>query len=288
LRLSNITLPLSRLSVHLYSSYYSFIYELVQNSDDNNYSIALKANDLPALTFRLSNDRIVIDSNEDGFSEDNVRAICGVGKTTKVRTRGYVGEKGIGFKSVFKVARKVHIQSEPYSFAFEYDPSQHENGLGMITPLMEEYRNLSQDVRTRIILYLQGQCDREVLFRQFEDLPDTLLLFLQQLKKLTIQIERDGKNTIIKQYTLTLSGNRAYLSKIVGTQSFTLNVWVARRAVTNIAEEVSRETKYRNGISEAEVVLGFPLDRDDIPIVQHQCVFAFLPLRMVGFKVCQL
>lgn len=52
--------------------------------------------------------------------QSNVRAICSTGESTKTNTSGYIGEKGIGFKSVFKAASKVHIQSGPFSFFFEH------------------------------------------------------------------------------------------------------------------------------------------------------------------------
>jgi len=69
----------------------------------------------PELSFSLSQDCIVIDSNEDAFSETNIKAICSISESAKTCKQGYVGEKGIRFKSVFKVARKVLVQSESFS-----------------------------------------------------------------------------------------------------------------------------------------------------------------------------
>jgi len=71
----------------------------------------------------------VIDSNEDGFSKANINAICSTGESTKTFSQGYIGEKGIGFKSVFKVARKVHVQSGPFSFSFKYQHGEEKMGL---------------------------------------------------------------------------------------------------------------------------------------------------------------
>ena len=51
----------------------------------------------------------MIDSNEDRFSEANIKAICSIGESTKTCKQSYVGEKGSGFKSVFKVAQKVYV-----------------------------------------------------------------------------------------------------------------------------------------------------------------------------------
>ncbi len=281
-----LMLTYSRLSKHLYSTDTRFVYELIQNAEDNSYSIAAERNDLPALTFSVSSERIVIDSNEDGFCEANVRAICRVGESTKANIKGYIGEKGIGFKSVFKVARKVHVQSGPYSFAFDYDKEQPDSGLGMVTPLNEPYSELPRGTRTRIVLYLHMSCDKEALVREFDNLPDTLLLFLRKLKRLSLRIERPGNTVVEKAYELTSTGNRACMKRTIGRESVDLNFWIARKTVSDMPEDEAREgTEGTERIKEAEVVLGFPLNEGDMPVVADQHVFAFLPLRKVGFKV---
>ena len=276
----------SRLSKNLYSKDTRFVYELIQNAEDNNYSIASEKNDPPTLAFSLSTKRIVIDSNEDGFCEANVRAICRVGESTKTSIQGYIGEKGIGFKSVFKVARKVHVQSGPYSFAFEYDRKLPDSGLGMVTPLNEAHLELPQDIRTRIVLYLRRSYDTEALFQEFENLPDTFLLFLRKLKQLSLRIERPGNIVIEKVYKLSSTVNRACINRTIGNESVDLDFWIARKTVTDMPEDETRGgTEGMERITEAEVVLGFPLDEMDMPVVDDQHVFAFLPLRKVGFKV---
>jgi HSP90 family molecular chaperone len=103
---------------------------LIQNAEDNNYSRAEALGVEPYIKFTIRPDTISIDCNEDGFTPENVRAICRIGESTKIRANAqyYIGEKGIGFKSVFMVASKVHIQSGPFSFSFEHEPGN--NGMG--------------------------------------------------------------------------------------------------------------------------------------------------------------
>ncbi|KAF2187478.1 hypothetical protein K469DRAFT_749209 [Zopfia rhizophila CBS 207.26] len=251
------------------------------NADDNNYSIAKEAGDLPSLIFSVSKDRIILDSNENGFTEANVRAICTVGESTKPSTKGYIGEKGIGFKSVFIVSRKVHVQSGPFSFAFNYN--QPNGGLGMVTPLVEDRGNLPSGIRTRIILHLKS--DKRNLFKDFESLPDTLLLFLQNLKKLTIRLERPGSAIVEKKYLLTSTKQRACVHIRMGNNPTSHNFWIARRTITDMPEEETRAaTEKRERIEAAEVVLAFPIDHGEAPIIEDQHVFAFLPLQKVGFK----
>jgi hypothetical protein len=92
------------LAKNLYSKDVRFIFELLQNADDNSFVRTNTNGQEPYLVFRVYDDRIVVDCNEDGFDESNLRAICNVGQSSKIGRQGYIGEKGIGFKSVFKVA----------------------------------------------------------------------------------------------------------------------------------------------------------------------------------------
>ncbi|CAG14733.1 unnamed protein product, partial [Tetraodon nigroviridis] len=109
---------LDRLSTELYSKDTHFVLELIQNADDNTYPS--EAGVLPALAFVVENDCITILNNEMGFQEKNVRAICDVGRSTKGKHKyGYIGQKGIGFKSVFKVTDCPEIHSNGFHLRFD-------------------------------------------------------------------------------------------------------------------------------------------------------------------------
>ena len=66
-----------------------------------------------------------------GFTERNIRALCDVGRTTKKHTVGYIGQKGIGFKSVFKITDAPQIHSKDFHVCF--DLVQH-SALGYVLP----------------------------------------------------------------------------------------------------------------------------------------------------------
>jgi hypothetical protein len=89
---------LERLSKELYNTDMHFVLELIQNADDNQY------NTKPSLVFVIDSNTINIYNNELGFQENNIQALCDIGKSTKGKHKqGYIGQKGIGFKSVFTV-----------------------------------------------------------------------------------------------------------------------------------------------------------------------------------------
>jgi hypothetical protein len=43
----------------------------------------------------------------------------------------------------------------------------------------------------------------------------------------------------------------------------------------------------RKDINQAEVVLAFPLDESNTPVLDEQHVYAYLPLRKIGYKVSE-
>lgn len=75
---------------------------------------------VPSLKFILASNCVVVLNNECGFSEENIRAICDVGKSTKdAHKSGYIGQKGIGFKSVFRVSDTPEIHSSGFHIKFD-------------------------------------------------------------------------------------------------------------------------------------------------------------------------
>jgi hypothetical protein len=104
-----------KLSNDLYSEDSHFVLELIQNADDNAYGGEVR----PALLFIVDPSSITVLNNEVGFSADNIRALCNVGDSTKSQKKGYTGQKGIGFKSVFRVTDKPSVHSGGYHIAFD-------------------------------------------------------------------------------------------------------------------------------------------------------------------------
>lgn len=106
---------LSILSDTTYQDRKHFLLELIQNADDAQFS-----KDEAVLTFSIFEDSIELRYNENGFDVEDVIAITGAGASTKTGKKrlshSFIGEKGIGFKSVFALASKVEIESPPWHF----------------------------------------------------------------------------------------------------------------------------------------------------------------------------
>ena len=165
----------------LYSNNLRFIFELIQNVDDCDY-------EKPEfccldMRFDFNQDLIVLTYNETGFTPDNVFAITGIAEAAKNidADRNEIGEKGIGFKSVFGVAEKVWIRSGYFSFELSknsftipvYRPSNYFKGTQMTLYVPQKARKIYNEIKEKY-------CRRESLFSQ------NPILFLNKLTSLKI------------------------------------------------------------------------------------------------------
>jgi hypothetical protein len=288
-----------RLATNLYTSNARFIFELLQNADDNTYSKALGSGDIPYLSFRVHPGCIVVECNEDGFTDKNLTAICSIGKSSKAGAQGYIGEKGIGFKSVFMAASKVHIQSGAFSFSFKHKKG--DSGMGMISPLWEETDEKLPSPLTRITLLLHDDGDAELRAKtrqsietQFAEFQETLLLFMKNLKRIHVvfcdetsqeisstvfSIERPGDTSAVLRKTRMSSGT---------TEESVKHFHVTTHESTNLAKNENRtysDIEEKNcAYAKSQIVLAFPLSESHVPITEPQDLFVFLPVRPVGFK----
>jgi len=275
--------------------------ELFQNADDNRYTQALSAGDDPYVSFFIYHDKLVVECNEDGFTEENIRAISDVGKSSKQGAQGYIGEKGIGFKSTFMAAWKVQIQSGPFSFYFQH--REGDSGRGMVTPIwFEPETDLSRQM-TRITLYLRDnenpenmQSRRDDIIRQVFGLQGTTLLFVQNLRRVNAELINEGGQIIQSKQTRIVKSDGNSMIKLrtiesrgtISTQT-TTQFYVACHTALNLAKNENRTyTEAENeakAYSTAQVCVAFPMDDNNEPIVEAQELFAFMPVRKVGFNV---
>ncbi|KAK1977381.1 hypothetical protein LZ30DRAFT_692201 [Colletotrichum cereale] len=211
--LQNITNPEARREIetalhnkdvvakNLYTSKARFIFELLQNVDDNQYSRAAASGSYPFVSFRVFPHRSIIKWNENDFTHENLIAICSVGQSSKTGPQGRIGEKGVGLKSVFMVAWKAHIQSGILSFTFRHKKG--ESGMCMITPVWKKTDEVLKPPLTRITLYLLDTEDsnavaetQEAIRTQFDELRETVLLFLESIRKIRVDFYDDyGRQT---------------------------------------------------------------------------------------------
>jgi hypothetical protein len=258
--------------------------ELIQNVEDCDFNYTT---DTPSMRFEVNPRGIIIESNQDGFIERDVSGICQVGNSWKRGMPGYVGDKGIGFKSVFGVASRVDIQSNAFSFSLEYNGGDTtDDKLGIITPIVGNHPiPPSQRPLTRMKLTLDGRTPYPALVSDFAAIPKTLLLFLSKLKKISITVDNPDLATI-QTTTFSISDEEGQIKCITVQDGESNRLEILRYIVLRAPLTGLPNDSARPGIHQCEGVLAFPIDASDLPSshLEHD-IYAFLPVRTVGFKV---
>ena len=144
----NTSNALVRLMGDLYTETERFVFELLQNADDQPEEGKLVNVKLKGL-----DENLLFLHTGKPFSEADVESISSIGDSTKKNDIEKTGYKGIGFKSVFSVADTVYIDSGNFSFAFDKNSPLYPDGADMdkipwqIKPIWEERYRLPKELQ---------------------------------------------------------------------------------------------------------------------------------------------
>lgn len=168
--------------------------------------------------------------------------------------------------------------------------------MGMISPIWEDVEEQLQRPMTQITLYLhEDTAPRETAMQQFRDLQDTLLLFTKNLQRLEVSMYDDNEEQISSTVFAISSQNENHkvLRKTVirdGTteelaRNYHLTKYIAHGLPRSENRTYTDEEEGALAYSRADIILAFPVSQDFVPIIEPQDVFAFLPVRSMGFTV---
>jgi hypothetical protein len=270
-----------------------FLLELLQNADDNAYEDSI----IPKMKIIYRDGTLRFDTNEIGFRRADVEVICSIGHSSKKESQREgrrIGEKGIGFKAVFRVADEVFINSGHYSFKFtdKKSPGTDKEPLGRLTPVWAELPKERLTGFTSIFLSLRQNGDRGMLVEEMKKLDARLLMFLQNVKEVEVDLlEIWFRST--KFMWRREDGTSEYSrlpSQILKPDNISPYI-IFRYPVSDLPEEEKRK-----GCNESELVLAFPTsvasppgqqqeEQKEVSPTTHE-VYSFLPIRDYGFKVC--
>lgn len=241
----------------IYSDELHFMDELIQNVDDCEYDDPSNAKLNIKCDFNWG--KIVFEYNEKGFSPFNVFAITGIAEQAKNidSKKVQIGEKGLGFKSVFGVADTVLIQSGDFSFELKsedftcpiprYDFFEHVDGT-RLTLFMEsrrvkkifdsflaKYKSKDALLCKNPLLFLNKLTELRVYFDGFRSLKFTA-------ERRTDLFAHDGfqKEEHIK---LTYEDGKDFKDEITGTHYFIPIVYDRESCVSRYGEKTEFSSK---------------------------------------------
>lgn len=264
----------------LYQKSTHFVLELIQNADDNHFNT-----ELPSLTFKYKNRCLQIDCNEIGFTAENVGAICSAGDSSKAgeaQAGRYIGQKGIGFKSVFKAADLVWISSGAYSFKFDKNQP-----LGIITPIWDRFPGEDPTFShvggrppsyTSFYLQLAKQYNEQELIKDLSSIDSRLLIFLRKLRRIDLKVVLTDGTTLKKK--LEKLDNNPGVNDICVLKENDQSI-----KYTVLKHVIAQPKSIGHPLS--EIVIAFPNSPEQIDTVMvPQQVYAFLPIHSYNFTVC--
>lgn len=206
----------------IYAGESRFLYELIQNADDCKYRNESDCH--LDICFNIDKGCIIFSYNEVGFSPRDVFAITGIAEESKNTIDGniQIGEKGIGFKSVFGVTDEVQIQSGMFSFKLKSEDFS--------IPIPHYQDNFKGVIGTRITLFMSRERVSEY-YEKFEKrygkadsiLSENPIMFLNKLTKLSLIKSENGNHN-----RLTFESDKKLLSS-----SETVNVYDYLVSVTS-------------------------------------------------------
>ena len=252
-----------------------FVTELIQNADDAEYG----QNVVPFLKIIVESNSIVFVYNEIGFNDDQVRGLCRLGESTKKggnQSDNSIGEKGVGFKSVFQVSNRPEVHSNGFHFCF--DKSKHGN-FGVVVP--EWIADASEEGGTRIVLPLN---EKYVLPPEFKEIfQPEFFLFLQKIKRFefrdqscSIELVRSDDGSIVEFKRTQIENER---KDKPDTKLYRFRMCRQRVEMRDIIEE-NRKDK-----AATEVAIALELDEDGKVVYDSpRDLFAFLPVKHSQFK----
>lgn len=278
----------------IYSDSLRFIFELIQNVDDCDYE---KADDCYLdMRFDFNQDQIILTYNEKGFTPNDVFSITEIAGGSKNTSpdKNQIGEKGIGFKSVFGVAEKVWIKSGFFSFELSknnftipiYHPANYFKGTQIVLYVPNKAKEIYKEIKERY-------CKKETLFSKnpilFLNKSTSLKIYYDVWRSMEFKVSRSEKNfsngiSIERDVKISVSLHNYDSNTLevneeheIHCSRYSYSVVFSKEAyLSRYGEDTKNE--YKNG---KEMILSviFP-NKENIADVGRGALYSFLPTQL--------
>lgn len=291
----NISNALHAIMGDLYTETERFIFELLQNADDQP-----QKGSFVNVTLKTLNEDLLFLHSGKPFSEADVESISSIGDSTKKHDSEKTGYKGIGFKSVFSEAETVYINSGNFSFAFDKKSPIYANEEDMdaipwqIKPIWEEKYRLPKEVQEESQFFsapvgIALNVGSQNIVR-YDEIINILLsgprfaLFLRNIGNIRFESARGDVIEIQK----SINGNIVRVSSNENTED-----WIIKDYIIPIPEEtqeaLQNEKLVPKKLKEAtktKITFAAKIIDGKVVPVQDAVLFTYLPTKVndFGFK----
>ncbi|KAL3302063.1 ino80 chromatin remodeling complex protein [Colletotrichum asianum] len=204
------------------------LWELVEYADNQDYSQAKAKGEAAEIKFEVHPGRILVRFNDNGLTPKSVDALCDTSSIVDTADTAAIPSQ-LQHKFLFKLAWKMHWESNGYSFSFVHRDG--DLGTGMFSPIWEEDEPRDEPLEqetsggTCITLFLhkhdEPQADLEQtchVLREFEILQNSTceLLLTTKVENFTVS-SHDAEGNTLESTTITLKRH-----KVEGQDLFTI------------------------------------------------------------------
>lgn len=276
----------------LYTETERFVFELLQNADDQP-----EKETMVDVKLKTLNENLLFLHSGKPFSPKDVESISSIGDSTKKNDSEKTGYKGIGFKSVFSDAETVFINSGNFSFAFDKHSPVYPADANMdeipwqIKPIWEEKYRLPKEVQNEerffnspVAIALHVGTDN---IENYDRIIPKLMsqprfaLFLRNIGKIIFE-DNNGDTIEIQK---SVSGNTIQIHSNEVTEN-----WIVKDYVIPIPQETRDEIQNEKLIpaklKEAvltKITFAAKIDGDKVVPVDNNVLFTYLPTKVNDF-----
>jgi hypothetical protein len=172
----------------------------------------------------------------------------------------------------------------PNAYSFEFNTESLGN-YGIVVPTWVKNASGVEGFNgTLITLKLRRGWDQHALIQKLETLNFAFILFARRLELINLSFQNTGGSMITKEVSKvtdkSYQGNNVVIyTRRAGQKAVSDHYLLRRHAVEGMPPETRRPSTGKR-----EIILAFP-HRNDVPLIEDQQTFAYLPIKDFGFKV---
>ena len=215
----------------LYTEPSHFIYELLQNAEDEGAK---------EIRFELFEDRLDVYHNGKDFDLQDIDGVTGIGISKKKEDLNSIGKFGVGFKSVFAVTQNPYIFSGEYAIKIE--------DFVVPTPIDDNSKTRKNETLIRIPFNHKFRSREEIfalIQKRLENLGLRTLLFLKNIEEIEWQTPSSNGHYLKSAENVQEIPNTKRVTLV--SSSVTEEYLVVRKPIKMEGKELWVEVAYKLG-----------------------------------------